>query len=227
MDEAFENIMGKEIDLLINYPKTKRDPLKRALEKTDADRKIARKFGKEFFDGERKNGYGGFFYNPRFWQPVIPTFKKFWNLNSSSSVLDVGCGKGFMLYDIKLSIPEIKIKGIDISNYAIENSVEEVKKDLLVANACELPFPDNSFDVVISINTIHNLDLENCGKALREIQRVSKKNSFITVDAYRNEEEKKLMYAWNLTAKTIMSVEDWKKFFAKNCYNGDYFWFIP
>jgi ubiquinone/menaquinone biosynthesis C-methylase UbiE len=139
----------------------------------------------------------------------------------------VGCGKGFMLYDIKLSIPEIKIKGIDISNYAIENSVEEVKKDLLVANACELPFPDNSFDVVISINTIHNLDLENCGKALREIQRVSKKNSFITVDAYRNEEEKKLMYAWNLTAKTIMSVEDWKKFFAKNCYNGDYFWFIP
>ena len=105
--------------------------------------------------------------------------------------------------------------------------MKEVKQDLLVANARKLPFPDNSFDVVISINTIHNLDLEDCGTALREIQRVSKKNSFITVDAFRNEEEKKLMYAWNLTAKTIMSVDDWIKFFAKNGYTGDYFWFIP
>ena len=227
MDETFEYIMGKEIDLLVNYPKTKRDPLKRALEKTEEDRAIARKFGKEFFDGERKHGYGGFSYNPRFWQPVIPTFKEYWNLNSNSSVLDVGCGKGFMLYDLKLCIPDIEIKGIDISQYAIENSIKDIKKDLLVANATELPFPDNSFEVVISINTIHNLDLENCGKALREIQRVSKKNSFITVDAFRNKEEEKLMYAWNLTAKTIMSVDDWIKFFAKNNYKGDYFWFIP
>jgi len=227
VDETFKDIMGKEIDLLINYPKTKRDPLKRAQEKTEEDREIARKFGKEFFDGERKHGYGGFSYNPRFWEPVIPTFKEYWNLNSNSSVLDVGCGKGFMLYDLKRLIPDIKIKGIDVSKYAIENSMKEVKQDLLVANARKLPFPDNSFDVVISINTIHNLDLEDCGTALREIQRVSKKNSFITVDAFRNEEEKKLMYAWNLTAKTIMSVDDWIKFFAKNGYTGDYFWFIP
>lgn len=227
MDETFEDIMGKEIDLLKNYPKTKRDPLKRAQEKTEKDREIARKFGKEFFDGERKHGYGGFSYNPRFWEPVIPTFKEYWNLNSTSSVLDIGCGKGFMLYDLKRSIPDIKIKGIDVSEYAIKNSMKEVKQDLLVADARKLPFLDNSFDVVISINTIHNLELEDCGTALREIQRVSKKNSFITVDAYRNEEEKELMYAWNLTAKTIMSVDEWIKFFAKNGYTGDYFWFIP
>jgi len=227
MDETFKHIMGKEIDLLRNYPKTKRDPLQRALDKTDKDRDIARNFGKEFFDGDRKHGYGGFSYNPKFWQPVIPTFKDYWNLTPDSSVLDVGCGKGFMLYDLKLAIPGIKIKGIDISEYAIKNSIEEIKNDLMVANASELPFEDNSFDVVISINTIHNLDIEKCGKALREIERVSKKNSFITVDAYRNKEEKKLMYAWNLTAKTIMSVEDWTNFFNKNGYNGDYFWFIP
>ena len=110
MDEAFKNIMGREIDLLINYPKTKRDPLKRALEKTEQDRKIARKFGKEFFDGERKHGYGGFSYNPRFWQPVIPTFKQYWNLNYNSKILDVGCGKGFMLYDLIKAIPESKLK---------------------------------------------------------------------------------------------------------------------
>ncbi len=227
MDEAFKNIMGREIDLLINYPKTKRDPLKRALEKTEQDRKIARKFGKEFFDGERKHGYGGFSYNPRFWQPVIPTFKQYWNLNYNSKILDVGCGKGFMLYDLIKAIPGIQVKGIDISEYAIQNSIEEVKDKLIVGNANELPFEDNSFDIVISINTIHNLEIEECGKALREIQRVSKKNSFITVDAFRDDREKELMYAWNLTAKTIMSVEDWINFFHKNGYNGDYFWFIP
>ena len=98
---------------------------------------------------------------------------------------------------------------------------------MLVGNAKNLNFDDDEFDVVISINSIHNLDRKDCGKALREIQRVSKKNSFITVDAYRNNEEKKRMDAWNLTAKTIMSVDDWKLFFKENEYKGDFFWFIP
>lgn len=219
--------MGRSINLLRNYPKSKRNLDKRLEEKNHTVRAIARKFGKDFFDGDRKYGYGGFNYHKRFWNKVVKDFKKYWKLDRNSSVLDIGCGKGFMLYDLKLCIPDIEIKGIDISQYAIENSIKDIKKDLLVANATELPFPDNSFEVVISINTIHNLDLENCGKALREIQRVSKKNSFITVDAFRNKEEEKLMYAWNLTAKTIMSVNDWIKFFAKNGYKGDYFWFIP
>lgn len=219
--------MGKEIDLLINYPKSKRDPLKRLQKKSPYDQKIARKFGKEFFDGERKYGYGGYKYNPKFWKPVIPTFKNFWNIKENNSILDVGCGKGFMLYDFRNIIPQINVRGIDISEYAIENSLPEIKDCLSVANAINLPFENNSFDFVISINTIHNLEIDECAKALKEISRVSRVGSFITVDAYRNEEEKKLMYAWNLTAKTIMSVNDWKNFFKKNGYTGDYYWFIP
>ena len=219
--------MGKEIDLLINYPKSKRDPLKRLQKKSPYDQKIARKFDKEFFDGERKYGYGGYKYNPKFWKPVIPTFKNFWNIKENNSILDVGCGKGFMLYDFRNIIPEINVRGIDISEYAIENSLPEIKDCLSVANAKNLPFENNSFDYVISINTIHNLEIDDCAKALKEISRVSRVGSFITVDAYRNEEEKELMYAWNLTAKTIMSVNDWKNFFKKNGYTGDYYWFIP
>lgn len=219
--------MGNEIDLLKNYPKTKRDTSERANEKTEKDREIARKFGKEFFDGERRHGYGGFKYNPKFWQPVIPTFVDYWKLNSKSSVLDVGCGKGFMLYDIKKSIPEIKVSGIDISHYAVNCADDKISKFLQVGNAKSLPYDDNSFDVVISINTIHNLDKEECGMAIREISRVSKISSFITVDAYRTEEEKRRMFEWNLTAKTILSVDEWKKFFKENNYTGDYFWFIP
>ncbi|PKL35237.1 MAG: methyltransferase type 11 [Spirochaetae bacterium HGW-Spirochaetae-1] len=219
--------MGKEVDLLVNYPKTKRNLDERVEEKTEEVRAVARKFGKEFFDGDRKYGYGGFNYFSRFWQPVIPTFEAHFNLTSASSVLDVGCGKGFMLHDLAQLIPGITVKGIDISEYAIENTIEDMKPYVQVADAKKLPFPDKSFDVVISINTVHNLERDECGKALQEIERVSRGKSFITVDAYRTDEEKKRMYAWNLTAKTIMSVDEWISFFGEIGYTGDYFWFIP
>jgi ubiquinone/menaquinone biosynthesis C-methylase UbiE len=219
--------MGKEIDLLENYPKTKRNTLKRGIKKTIESKKIARKFGKDFFDGARKYGYGGFSYNPKYWTPVIKTLTKYWNINSHTSVLDVGCGKGFLLYDLKKAVKGIKVMGLDISNYAINNSMEEIKNNLVLGNAKKLPFADNSFDIVLSINTIHNLNNKECSIALREISRVSKKHAFITVDAYRDNTEKKRMLAWNLTAKTIMSVPEWIKFFKDNNYNGDYYWFIP
>jgi SAM-dependent methyltransferase len=219
--------MGREIDLLVNYPKTKRNLEERVASKTEYDRSIARQFGKDFFDGDRHHGYGGFNYLPRFWQPVIPTFQEYWKLDEKSVVLDVGCAKGFMLHDLTKLIPDITVKGIDISRYAIENAIEDIRPHVQVANATHLPFADKSFDVVISINTIHNLEREECGKALCEIERVSCGSSFITVDAYRNDEEMARMYAWNLTAKTIMSVDEWVEFFEEVGYTGDYFWFIP
>lgn len=219
--------MGQEIDLLINYPKTKRNLEERLAAKNEADRAIARQFGREFFDGDRNQGYGGFNYMPRFWQPVVPTFQTYWQLNSNSSLLDVGCAKGFMLHDISELIPGITVKGIDISDYAIEHAMDDIKPHVQVANATKLPFADKSFDVVISINTVHNLERKECGQALQEIERVSRGKSFITVDAYRNEKEQERMYAWNLTAKTIMSVDEWIVFFKEVGYTGDYFWFIP
>ena len=219
--------MGHEIDLLVNYPKTKRNIEERGSSKTKEVRTVARQFGKDFFDGDRKYGYGGYNYNPRFWQPVIPTFKEYFGLSSKSLILDVGCGKGFMIHDMSLLIPGIKVKGIDISKYAIENVIEDMKPHVQVANAKKLPFNDKSFDLVISINTVHNLKKEDCVQALREIERVSKEKSFITVDAYRNEKEKEHMHAWNLTGKTIMQVDEWIRFFNDIGYSGDYYWFMP
>jgi len=219
--------MGKEIDLMKNYPRTKRDIKQRGKEKTNEDRRIAREFEKDFFDGDRRNGYGGFNYNPRFWQPVVPNFQSYYNLSKTSSLLDVGCAKGFMLHDFSEMIPGINVQGIDISNYAIQNSMESVKNKLQVADARELPFQDNSFDLVISITTVHNFEREDCIIALKEISRVSKGNAFITVDAYRNEEEKEAMLAWNLTAKTILHVDEWKELFLEAGYSSDYYWFMP
>jgi len=219
--------MGIEVDLLANYPKTKRDPEARGAEKTEEDRAIARQFGEEFFDGERRHGYGGFHYHPRFWEPVIPTFKEHFGLTAASSVLDVGCAKGFMLFDMQRLVPGISVRGVDISGYAIENAIEAVRPFVSVADARDLPFADDSFDVVISINTIHNLERDDCAQALREIERVSRGKSFVTVDAYHDDEEKALMEAWNLTAKTMMQVKEWELFFGETGYTGDYYWFIP
>ena len=145
-------------------------------------------------------------------KPVIPDFKSYWKLSAENSILDVGCAKGFMMHDFKEHIPGITINGVDISNYAIENCIDTVRNDVLVADAKKLPYDDKSFDIVISINTIHNLAKDECAMALQEIERVKRIDSFVTVDAFRNEEEKERMYAWNLTAKTIMSVEEWKNF---------------
>jgi SAM-dependent methyltransferase len=219
--------MGIEIDLLENYPKAKRNLDERAASKTEEDRAVARQFGKDFFDGDRRHGYGGFSYHPRFWQPVIPTLQTHFGLDGDSSLLDVGCAKGFMLHDLAELIPGIKVAGVDVSSYAVEHAIEDMRAFVQVADARELPFPDKSFDVVISINTVHNLERADLAQALREIERVARKGSFVTVDAYRDEGERERMMAWNLTAKTIMSVEEWVAFFDECGYSGDYFWFIP
>tara|TARA_B100000315_G_scaffold244304_1_gene268680 strand:+ start:4242 stop:4901 length:660 start_codon:yes stop_codon:yes gene_type:complete len=219
--------MGEEIDLMKNYPKSKRNLEDRAKMRTEEDRRIARKFGIDFFDGDRRYGYGGYQYHPRFWKPVVPTFQEFYSLTPESKILDVGCGKGFMLYDFTRLIPGIKVAGIDISEYAISNAMEKVKPFLKVGNAKELPFEDNSFDLVISITTVHNLKREDCKSALLEIERVSSKDKFITVDAYHGKKEKERMDKWNLTALTYMAVNKWKMFFDETGYRGDYYWFIP
>jgi len=219
--------MGREIDLLANYPRPARNVAERAASKTEEDRRIARRFDRAFFDGERRHGYGGFNYLPRFWQPVVPAFREHFHLQAGDALLDVGCAKGFMLHDLAGLIPGLNVAGIDISAYAIENAIADMKPFVKVADAESLPFPDQSFDVVISINTIHNLDRDACATALQEIERVGRRGAFVTVDAYRDEDERERMLAWNLTGRTIMHVDEWKAFFAAAGYTGDYFWFIP
>lgn len=220
-------MIGREIDLLSRYPKTKRNLDQRNEMKTEESRAIARKFGFDYFDGDRNHGYGGFSYHPKFWKDVVQDLIATYGLTNASSVLDVGCAKGFFLYDLVKALPGIKYAGVDISEYALDNSLIEVRDNLFLGNAVDLDFSDNSFDLIVSINTIHNLRRDDCKKALAEIQRVSRKNAFITVDAYRNETEKERMEAWNLTALTMMSVEEWKAFFEESGYKGDFYWFIP
>lgn len=216
-----------ELNLMKKYPRTSRNIDVRAQQRTAEDVLIARKFGKEFFDGERHQGYGGYHYHPRFWTEVVKDFIAYYHLSNNSKILDVGCGKGFMLYDFKKALLDSILRGIDISSYAIENAVEEIKSLVSVGNANDLsPFKDKEFDLVISINTIHNLPLGECKQALKEVQRVGKQ-AFIVNDAWRTNEEKERLLNWNLTGITMMHVDDWKKVFEEVGYTGDYYWFIP
>ena len=218
--------MGQEINLLDRYPRSNRPIEDRGRLITEEHRAVARQFAEQYFDGERLYGYGGYNYHPRFWQETVKRFRDHYLLADDASILDVGCAKGYMLHDFKELMPNVTVAGLDISDYALERAVETVKPTLRQGNAKELPYEDNSFDLVISINTIHNLSIDDCKQSLREIHRVTRKNAFITVDAFRNEAERESLLKWNLTALSYMSVDAWVALFDQVGYNGDYFWFI-
>ncbi|HLB73327.1 MAG TPA: class I SAM-dependent methyltransferase [Sedimentisphaerales bacterium] len=214
-----------EVNLMDFYPRAKRD-LNHRVAVGEEDRRIAKQFGREFFDGTRDQGYGGYRYDGR-WVPVVKRMKDYYGLADKTSVLDVGCGKGFMLHDFKQVMPKCTVAGLDISEYAIANAMADVKPFLAVGNCKSLPYPDDSFDFAVSINTVHNLKRDECAESIRQIECVARKNKFIVVDAYRDEQEKKRMLKWNLTAETILHVDDWKQLFEEAGYTGDYYWFTP
>ena len=208
------------------YPRSNQSVTDRA-GATDEDRRLASQFGQAYFDGQRRQGYGGYEYDPRFWTKTVRRIRDHYQLLDDASILDVGCAKGFMLHDFRQLMPKARLAGVDISKYAIEQAIADVKPLLQLANADVLPFDDNSFDLVISIATVHNLPEPNCIKAIKEIQRVSKTHAFIVVGAYRNEQEQQDLDTWGLTQRTKFSVRTWKEKFGEIGYTGDYYWFMP
>ncbi len=204
------------------HTRTTRDYLARATEfpKAEAAR-IARRFDKEYWDGDRKFGYGGMRYDGR-WRVVAEAMADHYGLKAGDRVLDVGCGKGFLLYEFTQAVPGVEVAGVDISAYAIENAKEEVRPALQLGHANELPFSDNSFDLVISITTLHNLQCFDLDRALREIERVGRGQKYVVVEAYRNEEEKANLLYWQLTCESFHRPEGWEWWFKQTGYTGDW-----
>mgnify|MGYP001380421826 CR=1 FL=1 len=211
-----------EINLLDSYPRAKR-PISANRSADPNNRIIARRFGREYFDGDRTQGYGGYRYDGR-WIAVARRFKDFYQLAPGDRILDVGCAKGFMLHDLLQVVPGVDVYGVDISEYAVEQSMDDVSSRLSVGNAEQLPYPDNSFDLVVSINTIHNLPRDRCLEATREIQRVSRRHKYIQVDSWLTDEHRKNLERWVLTALTCLAPEAWKSLFHEAGYTGDYYW---
>lgn len=191
---------------------------------TEADKaacaEIAKRFDKDYFDGDRTCGYGGYKYDGR-WRPVAEKLIQHYGLKSGNRVLDIGCGKGFLLHDLIEALPGLEVTGLDVSSYAIEHSMPSVRSHLQVGNATALPYPDQSFDLVLAVNTLHNLRLPELEKAFREIARVGKSHSYLVVDAYRTEREKVNLLYWQLTCECFFTPEEWEWLFQKCGYKGD------
>lgn len=204
------------------HKSTKRDYLARVNEYPKAEAaKKAKSWGFDYWDGDRRICYGGYHYDGR-WQKVAKAMIDHYQLKPGDRVLDVGCGKGFLLYDFTQVLPGIGVTGIDISDYAIENAKEEVQPNLNVGHAKELPFDANTFDLVVSINTLHNLYCYELESAIKEIERVGKKNKYICVESYRNEEEKVNLLYWQVTCEMFCTPEEWQWWFSHCDYTGDH-----
>jgi protein-L-isoaspartate(D-aspartate) O-methyltransferase len=204
------------------HKRTKRDYLGRVNEYPKAEAaKVAKQFDADYWDGDRKFGYGGFKYDGRY-RPMVEAMAKHYGLKAGDRILDVGCGKAFLLYEFTQAAPGVEVRGVDISRYGIANAKPEVRPFLEVGNCTRLPFPDHSFDLVISINTFHNLYCYDLDKAIREVVRVGKKNMYIVVESYRNEEEKANLLYWQLTCEMFCTPKEWEWWYDRCGYKGDY-----
>lgn len=181
---------------------------------------VAKRFDREYFDGDRNHGYGGYSYDGR-WQKFAAGVAAHYGLTPDARVLDVGCAKGFLVHDLR-TVAGSDAVGVDVSEYAIENALPEVREHVSVADAVELPFEDSSFDLVLAINTLHNLRLPELERALSEIERVGRGAAYVVVDGYRNDREKVNLMYWQLTCECFFTPEEWEWLFEHVGYSGDY-----
>lgn len=183
--------------------------------------RVARQFGYDYWDGERRYGYGGYQYDGR-WRPFAKRLADHYGLKAGDSILDVGCGKGYLLHEFTQVVPGVAVTGMDVSKYALAHAHEAVQPFLHLGNAVELPWPDRRFDLVLSINTLHNLHNFQLDQAVREIERVARGDKYVVVDSYRTEEEKVNLLNWQLTCVCFHTPEEWEWFFRRSGYTGDF-----
>jgi SAM-dependent methyltransferase len=214
-----------EIDLLRSLPKVKRNIQKRKDAQSPAAIALAKQFGEIYFDGPRENGYGGYRYDGR-WIPVARDIVAHFNLKPGMRVLDVGCAKGFLVKDLMTVCPGLEAFGLDVSLYALMHCEPEVVGRLHLGTAERLPFPDRSFDCVLSLNTVHNFPRSRAIKVMQEIERVSGGRAFVQVDSYHTPEQKEIFESWVLTAEFYDCPDGWKQLFKDAGYSGDYYWTI-
>lgn len=215
--------LGERIDFTqALHSSTKRDYVARVVEFDKAtSAEVASRFGQEYWDGERHYGYGGYRYDGR-WRPIAQKMADHYGLKAGMRILDVGCGKGFLLYEFTQVVPGIEIVGIDISTYGIENAKEEVRPYLQVGDASVLPYADDSFDLVVTLGTLHNLPIGKLWSAVSEIERVGRGGKYIMVESYRDEREKANLLYWQLTCKSFYGTDDWEWLYRKIGYTGDH-----
>ena len=156
------------------------------------------------------------------WEKVARNINEYYSLPPNPKILDIGCGKGFLLYDFLKVLPNAEIHGIDISEYAIKNCKPEIRNHLRNGNAINLPWEDDYFDLVISINTMHCLEVYDLESAIKEMQRVGRSNKYLCVESYRNEQEKANLLYWQVSCEAFNTPKEWEWWFKHTGYTGDH-----
>jgi ubiquinone/menaquinone biosynthesis C-methylase UbiE len=204
------------------HKSTKRDYLARVTERDKAEvAELAIQYGHDYWDGSRQTGYGGYRYDGR-WRTVADAMVTAYGIKPGMRILDVGCGKAFLLHDLAAACPGVEVAGIDISGYALDHAMEDMRPFLSQGTAAKLPWPDRHFDLVVSITTLHNLFLPDLWAALNEMERVARGEKYLCVEAYRNEREKVNLMYWQLTCRAFHTPAEWEFLFGKTGYMGDY-----
>lgn len=215
--------MGELLNIVTPlHRRTARDYLARMIDDKVHCMGIAKQYGRDYWDGDRRYGYGGYRYDGR-WGVVAEALIERYKLKADASILDVGCGKSFLLHELKLRLPQARIAGFDISAYALENAKEEVRPFVFQQDAGQQPYPfaHHEFDLVISLGTLHNLALPNLKAALGEIARVGR-NGYVMVESYRSDTELFNLQCWALTCETFLRPDEWTGVFNELGYGGDY-----
>jgi len=215
--------MGKLVNITTAlHESSNREYLPRMVDDKVNCMKIAKQYGKDYWDGDRRYGYGGYNYMPGRWKPVAEKLINIYKLTSGSKVLDIGCGKAYLLYEMKLLIPDLDITGLDSSDYGLENAKDEMKPFIYKHKAeVKLPYKNKEFNLVISLGTFHNLRLPELKIALSEMERVGKKG-YLMLESYRNEEELFNLQCWALTAESFFDQKEWIWLYQNFGYTGDY-----
>lgn len=204
------------------HTKTRRDYLARMQDDKVHCMERAREYEFDYWDGDRRYGYGGYRYIPGRWKPVAEALIARYGLTSNSSVLDVGCGKAFLLYELQLLLPQAKLVGFDISRHGLAARHPEFSGTLFPYRAQDAyPFGDNDFDLVISLGALHNLRVFELKTALEEIERVGRQK-YVMVESYRNARELFNLECWALTAEAFFDTAEWIWLYRHFGYTGDY-----
>ena len=213
----------REFNLLDEYPKLSTPRIVSDKSRTIKNRIIATERDKDFFDGDRDNGYGGYKYDGR-WVSVAKKIISEYNLSNNSKILHINSEKGFLLHDIKNLLPDIRCIGIETSNYAIDNSLKSIKPNLLkVENYYNLNFENKSFDFILAIGVVYALSIKDAISCINEIQRVGKGKSFINLASYENEEDYQLFKKWSLLGTIFLKKNEWLEILSHCKYTGDFF----
>ena len=182
----------------------------------------AKEYEADYWDGDRRYGYGGYKYMEGRWEPVAEALIDAYNLSNDSKILDVGCGKAYLLYEIKKLLPEIEMVGFDISKHGLADAKEEIRDSLFLYRAQDrYPWGNDYFDLVISLGCLHNLRVFELETAVKEIERVGKQK-YIMLESYRNEEEQFNLQCWALTAESFFDTAEWIWLYNHFGYTGDY-----